>query len=432
MFEDKTITSIVRDGLCTGCGTCVALCPGEAIKLTKNDKKGTYVPELNKEKCEKCGICYNICPGHKIDFKHFNLEIFQKEPENSLIGNYLECYIGYALDHDIRYNSASGGLITALLIFALEDGIIDGALVTRMKKDNPLEPEPFIARTKEEIIEASKSKYCPVPANIALKEILNSKDAKKFGVVGLPCHIQAIIKAEQINKILNEKIALCFGITCNHTPSFLATEFLLKKLKIKKGEITKIYYRGEGWPGVMKIILKNDRKILVESDYWGSGFGQCFFPIRCMLCCDYTCELADISFADAWLPEIQDNIGTSLVILRKDASKKILEKAIIKKKIDLTRIVSSKVVQSQAAMLHFKKKDLEARIHLFDLFGKKTPVYNTNGLADPTFRAYVSGIILYVRTYLFSKRYLWGLLAFCTPFYLNVLRLIRKQTTFWK
>ena len=35
-----------------------------------------------------------------------------------------------------------------------------------MKKDNPLEPEPFIARTREEIIEASKSKYCPVPANI--------------------------------------------------------------------------------------------------------------------------------------------------------------------------------------------------------------------------------------------------------------------------
>jgi coenzyme F420 hydrogenase subunit beta len=47
--------------------------------------------------------------------------------------------------------------------FALEEGIIDGALVTRMKKDRPLEPEPFIARTREEIIEASKSKYCGVP-----------------------------------------------------------------------------------------------------------------------------------------------------------------------------------------------------------------------------------------------------------------------------
>jgi len=109
----------------------------------------------------------------------------------------------------------------------LENKIIDGAIVTKMKKDNPLEPETFIARTKKDIIESSKSKYCPVPLNIVLREIINSKEDEKFAIVGLPCHINGIINAEKINKKLKDKIIIKFGIFCNHTPNFLATELYL-------------------------------------------------------------------------------------------------------------------------------------------------------------------------------------------------------------
>ena len=125
MTGETIITQVVKDGLCTGCGTCVALCPNESIKLTINEKKGIYMPELNEEKCNKCGICYEVCPGHGVDSKQLNSEIFGKEPEDVLIGNYLNCYIGHSTDHNIRYNSASGGLITQLLIFALKEKIID-------------------------------------------------------------------------------------------------------------------------------------------------------------------------------------------------------------------------------------------------------------------------------------------------------------------
>jgi len=229
-MTQKTIAQVVKDGLCTGCGTCVSLCPEEAIKLIIDEKKGIYISELDEDGCNNCGICYKVCPGHEVDFKGLNLEIFGKEPEDILIGNYLNCYTGHSTDYNIRYNSSSGGLVTALLIFALEEGIIDGALVTRMKRDNPIEPEPFIARTVEEIIEASKSKYCPVPANIALKEILDSKEGEKFAVVGLPCHIHGVRKAEQINKKLKEKIVLHLGIFCNHVPNFWGTKLLLQRL----------------------------------------------------------------------------------------------------------------------------------------------------------------------------------------------------------
>ena len=36
------------------------------------------------------------------------------------LGRYLGCYVGHACDGSMRYNSASGGMVRALLIFALE------------------------------------------------------------------------------------------------------------------------------------------------------------------------------------------------------------------------------------------------------------------------------------------------------------------------
>ena len=409
MRENKTIEEVVKSNLCTGCATCVSLCPSSAIELIKDDSKGIYLPRLKEEECNQCGICFDVCPGHAINFKQLNLEIFGKESEDVLIGNHINCYVGHATDYEIRYNSASGGLVTTLLIFALEEGIIDGALVTKMKKDKPLEPEPFIARTKGDIIEASKSKYCPVPANIALKEILESKEGEKFAVVGLPCHIHGIRKAEQINKKLKEKIVLYIGVFCAKTVNFMGTEFLLQKVGIAKNDIKKINYRGEGWPGKMTLKLRNNgTKIIPYPAYW-NGFVSFFYPFRCTLCSDWTSDLSDISFGDAWLPEIleRDRIGTSLIITRNEACNNILQQMISQSKIELNEITRNKVVISQRGM-PTKKRDVKARLILSKLLGKNVPIYNQD-LLKPKFNSYRSAILLYSGMFLANHR-LWKLL----------------------
>lgn len=365
------ISCVVDDGLCTGCGTCVAICPNDAIEMAIDLRKGLYVPKLDKQKCNDCGLCFDACPGHSVDFKQLNLEIFGKELDDILLGNYLSCYLGHATDYDVRYNSASGGLVTALLGFALEEGIIDGALVTRMRKDRPLEPEPFIARTRDEIIEASKSKYCPVPANIALKEMLNAEE-EKFAVVGLPCHIHGIRKAEMSNKRLRDRIVLHLGIFCNHVPTFQGTELLLKKLRVKRDEVVRLDYRGEGWPGCMKISKRNG-EVLLLPDYWSFVGSYFFFPFRCLMCGDAANELADISFGDAWLPELSnDKIGTSLAISRNEKSEEILRAMKSNNKIELAEVDGQRVIESHIVVLYLRKKGLHASAGLF----KVKPEYN--------------------------------------------------------
>ena len=414
---NRTIEETCNVGLCTGCGTCVGLCPNSAIEMIR--AKGIYIPRLNRQRCNRCGICFNVCPGYVVDFKSLNLAIFGKEPQE-ILGNYVNCYIGHASDLSTRHNSASGGLVTALLIFAIEEGIIDGALVTKMSEKKPFEPEVYIARTSDEVFLASKSKYCPVPANIVLKEILGEDG--KFAVVGLPCHIQGIRKAEILDRKLFKKIILHLGLICNHAPTFLATEYLLQKMKLTKEDVRKIDYRSEGWPGGLSIRLKNGSKEFISLNspfYWGHVFNSYFYTTHCILCDDKICGLSDISFGDAWLPELKKNkMGESIIISRTIIAEELLENAMSKRKIELNKTSSNKVIESQS--LYSVKKRLKARILVSKMLGKKVPFYNQE-LLESQIYDYLNAMLVYLQTYISSKKYLWNLIDLY-PFLLRYIR----------
>lgn len=426
MKNDKTIAPVVKDDLCIGCGTCFSLCPLSAISIGKDNSRGIYVPQINWEMCNLCGICPEVCPGHSVDFDRLNMATFSDEPKDSLLGYYLNCYTGYATDYNIRYNAASGGLVTLLLIFALEEGLIDGVVVTRMSDENPLEPEPFIARTRGEVISASKSKYCPVPTNIVLQEILEGEG--KYAVVGLPCHIHGIRKAEGMDRRLKAKIALHLGIFCGKRPSFLGTEFLLWQRGIIRENVDRIDYRGEGWPGGMSIYLKGGRRIFIPHfDAW-QALDLAFTPRRCLLCCDGAAELADISFGDAWLPEFSgDKAGTSVVISRTPLAEELLQRTEAKGLIKLSTTTAARVAQSQQ---DFRSK--KATIKLYMLYARlvrqKIPAYDTK-LGKPGAIDIVNASLRLLGLYLSSRRRLWGLVPIL---YERIIPFLGKVRRFFK
>lgn len=419
----KTITEILERDLCTGCGTCVGLCPNDAVKL-RMDNKGLYKPVLYESKCTQCGLCIDVCPGNSENSNKLNKFVFARTPQNIFLGNFISCYIGYSTDKRVRREASSGGLITSLLIFALEEGIIDGAIVTRMNERVPLKPEVFIARTKEEIVSASRSKYCPVPVNVAIKDVLRNQEGK-YSVVGLPCHIHGVRKAEMTNKKLSERIVLHLGLMCSHTTSFFGTKLLLQKLNIHESDVIKISYRGGGWPGGMTIKLRGGCKVFVPLfHYWDSIFGPFFFtPMRCTLCNDATNELADISFGDAWLQELRgNNVGWSLIITRTKRGEEILREAEIKSKIRVVQIDYEEVLRSQGAVLRFKKIGLGARISFLKLFGKNIPSGNSK-LLKPGFISYLGAPLPFLNIYVSSKPKLQNLLKYI-PF--SLLKMYHK------
>jgi heterodisulfide reductase subunit A len=63
----EAITAFVDEGLCTGCGTCVKLCPYNAIR---KDDQG--IARVNDVLCKGCGVCAASCPEKAIDMRHFS------------------------------------------------------------------------------------------------------------------------------------------------------------------------------------------------------------------------------------------------------------------------------------------------------------------------------------------------------------------------
>jgi len=411
----NTISEVVENRLCTGCGTCLAVCPNSALRMYVSGKEGVYHVEVDESKCNHCGVCFDVCSGYSIDYARFNSEFFGKQPKDSMIGNYLGCYLGHVQNAQIRYDSASGGVVTQLLIFALEKGIIDGALVVRMNREKPLEAEPFIARTKEEILSASKSKYCPVPLNIALKEILGHEG--RFAVVGLPCHIHGIRAAELIRQKLRDRIVLHVGLFCSHTVSFVGTEVLLRKFRIQKADVAAIAYRGMGWPGFMSIRMKDGRGLIVRFNkawnaYWNLFSPFFFTPLRCMMCSDQFNELSDVSVGDAWLPELRRNsLGESLLITRTNMGEKTLASMKDLGILRLRSIPPSEVKESQAFSLNFKKVNLPRRFAFLRMLGQKTPCLNANS-KQATFDGFLSAFFSYSSVFVSSNEHLRSLLVY--------------------
>jgi coenzyme F420 hydrogenase subunit beta len=423
MDKIRTIQEVVNEGLCHGCGTCVSLCPQSAIALCRSERQGIYLPAIDRALCRECGLCFKVCPGHEVLFQKLNLEIFGKESEDKLLGCYQSCYTGFATDYDIRFKSSSGGMVTGLLVYALERGLIDGALVTRMRQDRPLEPEPFVARTREEILEATRSKYCPVAANLGLQYILQNEG--KYAVVGLPCHLHGIRKSERINQKLKERIVLHLGIFCATTISFLGTELFINRLGLKKTDIVRMDYRGNGWPGSLIIELKGNIKKQIEP------FGKCldstfqaFAPWRCKLCIDHAAELADISLGDAWLPEIisQDKTGTSIIVTRNQPGEELLKNALNDKIIRVDRVKVDDVKRSQG---HFVRKKffIIGRFKLSRTLRKRTPDYGMAMLpCSPA--NYLMAVLDYLKVVLSARRNTWWLLKI----YCSLLRRARSVT----
>jgi len=344
---DKNIKSIINKGLCTGCGTCAGVCANSAI-LMGISKKGLYIPKINDKDCINCGLCANICPGEYVNFKDLNKFIFNDIPEKFEIGNVLNAYVGYSKENKIRILGQSGGIISSLLIFAIENKIIDGAVVTRLNSKNHLLPETYIATSKDEIVDASKSKYCPVPSNLSINEIRKFKG--KLAFVGLPCQIHGLRKLEKIDNNVRQKIFIYLGLFCERTLSFHFQNHILSMINVKKEDVDKFFYRDKdwkGWPGDILIKLKNgDIKHL--SNKFRKNLKYFYTPWRCNLCIDKLNQLSDISFGDAWMPEFKNiKEGMSMILTRNLKGEKFLIQAKNKGLIELNKIKEENLLNSQ-------------------------------------------------------------------------------------
>jgi len=79
--EVEAATAVVVEELCSGCKTCVGLCPYTAITFDDVKKQAS----INEALCKGCGTCGAACPSGAIISRHFTTEQILAELEGVLI-----------------------------------------------------------------------------------------------------------------------------------------------------------------------------------------------------------------------------------------------------------------------------------------------------------------------------------------------------------
>ena len=398
----NNIEPIVNNKLCTQCGTCIAVCPVDAIGLDHHTTRG-LLPRIDKACCTRCGKCVTVCPGKALKMNDLQKDVFGKIPADPLFGHVLNVFSGHSTDQSVRYNGASGGVVSTILIELLKNKQINGALVVRMSHTHPLQPEIFIARNKEEIISAQQSKYLPVPINIGLKEILSDRGGK-YAMVGLPCHLHGLRLIEKIFPCLRAQIILRIGLFCGFNPTMNSTKFLLRRAGVKHFEdVYEIKYRDGDWPCGFRAVMKDgsDRFLYPIEHFLFSHY--IFERHRCAMCRDHLCELADLSIGDEWRIDIKSSVGGwSFIVVRTPAGEKVLNRLVDQKKMYIEPSSSEVIYSGQRSSINFKKKGSFAFARIKRLLGKHVPDYLVDEKFKPGVKHYIGAGLIYTVTLFFG------------------------------
>lgn len=423
----KELKRLFASDLCNRCGSCVGLSGG---KIVFTDRTKAYRPhildsDISEELYES--VMY-ACSGRSFDFPYFQEKCFGSRANHPYTGNFRQIYIGYTTDNEVRFKSASGGIISQILIWLLENGKIDGAVVTRMSHTEPWLTEPFIATTREDILEAAQSKYIITSVNEILPEI--NKFKGRLAYVGLPGQVQSIRKLQAIHHPCVKNINFIFGPFYGNTLHFSSIRSFLKSHKLNDfRQISELNFRHGEWPGNLRVELKSGR--VIELKKFHANYLIPFHILKnSLLCVDFTNEFTDISGGDAWAPVYEERgKGYSMIIARSEAGMQIIQQMQEAGVLNLDSLSAEKAIEMHSHGYDLKKRGAFIRMELRKIFGFQNPDYGNYSFKAPALR-YLMEVIIVLLFLLFRTSLMIWLSERISPERIGVI--FEKTRKLWK
>jgi len=423
----ESLKRVMSSDLCTRCGSCVGLSEGRIIFI---DREGSYTPEVIDEISEEhaARLLY-ACPGHSFDFPHFRNLFFNDSKDFHLYtGPVNSVSVGFCTDEDIRLRGASGGILSAILIWLLEKGRIDGAVVTGMSDEQPWLTKPFIATSREEILSAAQSKYIITSVNEILPEIQEFKGTLAY--VGLPPQVQSIRKLQAIDDPSVRNIKYVLGPFYGNTLHFSSVKSFLRSYNIRDyHNIRKLYFRHGEWPGNMRVEM-NDNRVVELPKFHANYLIPFHILTNSLLCTDLSNEFTDISGGDAWAPVYEERgKGFSMVIARSKAGSEILEEMQNENRISLSPISIDDAITMHSHGYDLKKRGTFIRFRFRSFFGLKNPDFGYEIKGFPLSRYLMEIVIDGLFIILGTSFARWVVAQFSPSFIGNIFEHTRK---IWK
>lgn len=224
MAEHNNITIGLIEGKCCGCGSCVNICPSNALLMSES-KEGFIIPTINQEKCIGCGRCISACPYH-----HLKTD-----------GTALEVYAAVNVSDNILINSSSGGVFAELAKATLNEG----GLVFGCKLGDDFKAKQISIDSEEDLQLIMRSKYIQSDTGDSFKKVKNAiKSGQKVLYSGTPCMIAGL--KSYLGKDSNNELLITVDVVCHGVSSQSLFTDYLTNMNIQLGTpVTKYTFRAK-------------------------------------------------------------------------------------------------------------------------------------------------------------------------------------------
>jgi coenzyme F420 hydrogenase subunit beta len=319
----ELFSEVVTSGLCTGCAACVVACPHPVLDY--ESANGVYKPfhldiDGGPEDCthgqKGCTMCTRACPRFRNWEPEIDVHRFARERTDDEVFGIGDVSLARASDKELIENGQDGGFVSALLIYALENGVIDAALVSGVEGDDSTwRAQPRVARSRADVLATARSRYT-YSANLLAYPEAAEGGAERIALVGMGCMASApgAMQAHKAGKIAR-RLSLTIGLMCSKTFDDAIFEKLFDAVHdIKRADIVKMNIKG------VFQIWTNDgayHEIPLKE-------AHAFTREGCTYCPDFAAEHADIStggigaFGDWTLVIVRTELGRALVNSMKD------------------------------------------------------------------------------------------------------------------
>ncbi len=277
---------VIDSGICSHCGTCSAVCPAYGIVLDPSEP--VKFPNW-EEDCIDCGMCVRFCP--RWDFK----------PEGGL-GEYVEIFAARSK----RFRGQDGGIASEILAIALEEGMIDRAVV--VGRDERWKPIAKTVTKVEDLEECTGTKYSFAPSMLELRRAV-FKSKRGVGFVGTPCMISGIRSLQRLKVFRKVKIAV--GLFCMENFYYDSLVRFLSERGIEISVARKIGIS----KGKFFVRFNSEEKSFPVKEL------DPIVPPGCKVCRDFTALESDISVGSIGSPE-----GFSTVVVRTEIGRELAKR----------------------------------------------------------------------------------------------------------
>jgi coenzyme F420 hydrogenase subunit beta len=331
---------VLEAGLCTGCGACVNLCPYQASYRDKT---------VVLHSCDLTnGRCYAFCPRTPADLGALRRKLYDGAELTPEMGAVKGFFITRAADENVRRRAQHGGTVTALVVLALREGLIDAAVLA--DEGEGILPQSVAVTDPEAVCRSAGSRFVVSPTVAEFNRVLRG-GAGKIGVVATPCQALALAKMRTQMVMAPdggiEKLRLVVGLFCGWALSWQNLSVLLGR-KTDLTDITGMdippsrYHTLEvrTKSGTVEVSLDEVNPCVRES---------------CLVCGDMTAEFSDLSVGSARLPEGWETArGWNQVITRTERGRELLELARRRGVLEFREVPAGNLEKLKAASLNKK------------------------------------------------------------------------------